>query len=185
MTKSELRKSAKTVRQEHASRLTAAQRCAAAVMLADRVEVHLGDAAVVAAYLPIGCEIDPLPLIERLVRRGMQIALPHVTGPRGLLRFLAWTPGDPLPAGPMGLRQPDAGATQVVPDTVLVPLLAFDARLHRLGYGAGHYDRALAALPDARRIGLAWHVQYVDVLPQDSWDVPLHAIATDRDWITT
>lgn len=153
-------------------------------MLADRVEGQLDGAGVVAAYLPIGSEIDTLPLIERLGRRGLALALPHVTGPRGMMRFLAWQPGDPLPTGPMGLRQPAASASEVVPDTILVPLLAFDAALNRLGYGAGHYDRALAALPLVRRIGLAWRVQRIESIPIETWDVPLHAVATEHDWIT-
>lgn len=184
MSKAELRRSAKAIRQTFVDGLSSAQRCAAAVVLADRVETRLDGAVVVAAYLPIGCEIDTVPLIDRLARRGVTLALPYVTGPRGMMRFLAWQPGDRLPAGPMGLRQPSAGAQDVVPDTVLVPLLAFDAVLHRLGYGAGHYDRALAAIPSARRIGLAWSIQRTERVPNEAWDVPLHAVATEQEWIT-
>jgi 5-formyltetrahydrofolate cyclo-ligase len=183
MTKARARSEAKDRRQAYVAALTPAERCVAAVMLAERVEAQLSDARIVAIYLPIGAEIDTLPLIERLERRGLAIALPHVTSRRAAMRFLAWTPGDPLPAGPMGLRQPAADAPELVPDLILTPLLAFDVRLHRLGYGAGFYDRAFEAIPQARRVGLAWSVQQVATIADDSWDVPLHAVATEKEWI--
>lgn len=183
MIKARLRSDAKDKRQAFVAALTPAERCAAAVLLAGRIDERLDDARCVAVYLPIGAEIDTLPVIDRLVRRDIAIALPHVTGRRSAMRFLRWAPGDPLPGGPMGLRQPAADAPELAPDLILTPLLAFDARLHRLGYGAGFYDRAFAAHPHARRVGLAWSVQQVAAIAEDSWDVPLHAVATEKDWI--
>ena len=183
MTKTELRATAKTRRTEHAATLSLAERHAAAIMLAACVEAHIGEARCVAAYLPIDSEIDSLPIIDRLAGRGVALALPRVASGREPMRFLRWVPGDPLVAGPFGLRQPEPSAQKVEPDVILTPMLAFDATLHRLGYGAGHYDRAFAALPDARRIGLAWASQCVEALPVDPWDVALHAIATETDWI--
>jgi 5-formyltetrahydrofolate cyclo-ligase len=183
MTKARLRSEAKDTRQAFVAALTPAERCVAAVLLAGRVEAQLGDARTVAVYLPIGSEIDTLPIIDRLVRRDLAIALPHVAGRKGAMRFLRWTPGDPLPGGPMGLRQPAVDAPELVPDLILTPLLAFDARLHRLGYGAGFYDRAFVAHPHARRVGLAWSVQQVAAIADESWDVALHAVATEKDWI--
>lgn len=164
--------------------MSVAERCAAAVVLAERIIAELDGARTVALYLPIGSEIDTLPLIDRLAARHVRIALPHVRGRRDTMRFLSWAPGDSLPGGPMGLRQPDADAPEVSPDLILTPLLAFDAALNRLGYGAGHYDRAFAAHKDARRVGIAWNLQWVDALPVDSWDVPLHAVATEANWMT-
>lgn len=184
MSKSKAREEAKARRQSFVAALTVPERCAAAVLLASRVADQLGDVRVVAVYLPIGCEIDTLPIIDRLAQRNVTIALPHVTGRRGLMRFLAWAPGEPLPAGPMGLRQPAAEARELIPDVILTPLLAFDRRLHRLGYGAGHYDRAFVAHPAARRIGLAWSVQRIDKIDDEAWDIPLHAVATERDYVT-
>ena len=55
--------------------------------------------------------------------------------------------------------------------------------MRRLGQGAGFYDRAFARLPAALRIGLAWSVQEVDILPADPWDAPLHAVVTEKEWI--
>lgn len=183
MTKNRARDLAKTKRAAFVAGLSSAECCAAAVMVAQHAEQQIGGAVCVSVYLPIGAEIDTLPLIDRLLRRGVKLALPHVTGRRGTMRFLAWSPGDPLPDGPMGLRQPAADAPELRPDVIFTPLLAFDARLHRLGYGAGHYDRAFVEHPDARRIGLAWSVQRVDAIADDSWDVPLHGIATEQGFI--
>ena len=95
------------------------------------------------------------------------------------IRFLQWEPGDPLVAGPFGLSQPD-GREEVAPDTILTPLIGFDARLNRLGQGAAHYDRAFARYPDAWRVGVAWSVQQVPAVPTDIWDVPLHAVITEE-----
>ena len=101
------------------------------------------------------------------------------------LRFLEWQHDAPLATGPFRLRQPDADAPERVPDLILTPLVAFDRTLARLGQGAGHYDRAFAAYPNAHRIGVAFSVQEVERLPVDPWDVPLHAIITEQEWITS
>ena len=138
----------------------------------------------VASYVPIGAEADPSPLARAAVEAGCAIVLPHVTGPKPPLRFLAWDTEAALVAGPFNLHQPADSADERRPDIILTPLVAFDAALNRLGQGAGHYDRAFAAFPDAWRIGIAWSVQQVPALPADPWDVPLHVIATEQDWIT-
>lgn len=182
--KAELRTRAKAVRTRIFADLSPAARCAAAFLLAERVEAMIDDSATVSAYLPIGSEIDTIPLLDRLARRGIRLALPHVPSRTGAMRFLSWSPGDRLPAGPMGIRQPDGAAAEVEPDVIVTPLLAFDARGNRLGYGAGHFDRAFARLPRARRIGVGWSGQRVDDVPVDAWDMPLHAVATDTDLVS-
>lgn len=145
---------------------------------------RLAAGTVVASYRPLGGEIDPAPLERAARAAGCRLALPHVTSRATPIRFVAWDAETPLTAGPFGLSQPHATAPEVTPEIVLVPLVAFDAAGRRLGQGAGHYDRALAALPHAWRLGLAWSVQQVDALPADPWDVPLHAIATEAGLVT-
>lgn len=139
--------------------------------------------SIVAGYHAIGSEIDPAPLLGLLFERGHTIALPHVTGANGAMRFLVWRPGSRLEAGPFGLHQPPADAPEVQADVIFAPLLGFDGALNRIGYGAGHYDRAFARLPGARRIGLAWSVQACERIPVDPWDIPLHAVITETSWI--
>ena len=154
------------------------------VVASDAFRRRLSPGLVVASYVPVGGEADPAPLARAATDAGCVMALPHVVDRETPLRFVAWEAERALTAGPFGLRQPAGTAPTLVPDIILTPLLGFDRRGHRLGQGAGHYDRAFAALPDAWRIGIAWSVQEVAALPFDPWDVPLHAIATEREWIT-
>jgi 5-formyltetrahydrofolate cyclo-ligase len=144
----------------------------------------LDGACVVASYVPIGSEADPSPLEQAALARGCRLALPHVIDRATPLRFLAWDRESPLTTGPFGLRQPAAHRDELTPDIVLTPLVAFDRALNRIGQGAGHYDRALAAFPLSRRIGIAWSVQEIIAITPDPWDAPLHAIATECEWIT-
>ncbi|UZK70982.1 5-formyltetrahydrofolate cyclo-ligase [Sphingomonas sp. S1-29] len=141
---------------------------------------RLTPGAIVASYIPLGSEADPAALIDAALAHGCTLALPHVIDRANPMRFLEWHPATPLEPGIFGLRQPPATARDVAPDIVLVPLVAFDPTLHRLGQGAGYYDRALAGLPDAWRLGIAWSVQQVPQVPVDPWDVPLHGVVTER-----
>jgi 5-formyltetrahydrofolate cyclo-ligase len=135
--------------------------------------------SVVATYMPVGSEADPAMLAFAAAERGCTLALPHVTDRASPIRFLAWQDDTPLADGPFGLRQP-VGGPEVAPDVILTPLVGFDARLNRLGQGAAHYDRAFARYPDAWRVGVAWSVQQVPVVPTDIWDVPLQAVITEE-----
>lgn len=138
----------------------------------------------VAGYCAVGSEADPGTLLQGMAALGKTVALPFVERPSVPMRFLAWRPGDPLRPGPFGLMQPDrATAPEIAPDLFLAPLLGFDRRLHRLGQGAAYYDRAFARYPDAMRVGIAWSTQEIDMVPDDPWDVPLHAVLTEREWI--
>jgi 5-formyltetrahydrofolate cyclo-ligase len=139
----------------------------------------------VTSYVPVGSEADPTMLARAAAEAGCVIALPHVTVRSEPMRFLEWETEAALEAGPFGLSQPSADAAELRPDIILTPLLAFDAKLDRLGQGAGYYDRAFARFPDALRVGVAWSMQQVEDLPVDRWDVPLHAVITEQGWIST
>lgn len=180
-TKADLRATMREGRAAFVASLSLAERCAAAARVAETILPLLDDAATVALYLPIGAEVDVLPLIAALEARGTKLALPFYGGLQVSPRFLAWAPGGALVSGPMGLRQPDpAVAAEARPDAFIVPLLAFDHSRARLGYGAGYYDRAFAAHPQARRIGVAWACQQLPAVPVDNWDMPLHAVVTEE-----
>ncbi|SFS00215.1 5-formyltetrahydrofolate cyclo-ligase [Sphingomonas jatrophae] len=150
------------------------------LQLAEHAAPLIGQARIVAAYLSTPFEPDPMPILLRALDRGAGLALPRVTGPDAPMTFHEWLPGDPLEEGPFRIDQPLATAERVTPDLILAPLVGFDARLNRLGQGAGYYDRAFAAAPDARRIGIAWSAQQADAIPADAHDVPLHAVVTER-----
>lgn len=139
---------------------------------------------VVAAYVPIGSEADPAPLVAAARSAGCRITLPFVVDRTTPLVFVPWNDDDALIDGPFRLRQPRLGEVRLAPDLVLTPLVAFDRALNRVGQGAGHYDRAFAEYPHATRIGVAWSVQEVAKIEPDTWDAPLHAIVTEQEWIT-
>jgi 5-formyltetrahydrofolate cyclo-ligase len=179
--KQELRALLKVRRATYVSALSLSERQGAAILLKEQALKHLGDATSAAVYWPIGSEIDTLPLLETLAVRGVRTALPHLTGRMDIPRFLQWSPGDALIPGVFDLRQPDVTADDVEPDVIFAPLLGFDTARHRIGYGAGCYDRLFARFPAARRIGIAWDIQRVKDVPTDPWDIPLHAIATEQD----
>ena len=132
----------------------------------------------VAGFWPLAGEIDIRPLLLALAGRGHPIVLP-VTPARGNpLSFRHWRPGDVLVRERFGTVRPLG--EPMVPDLLLVPLLAFDARGRRLGYGGGFYDRTLAGLPGRVAIGCAFAVQRVDCVAADVHDMPLQAVATER-----
>lgn len=134
--------------------------------------------AVVGGYWGLGSEVDVGGLMLALVGRGHLVGLP-VTPARGLeLTFRRWRPGVRMVSGRFGTVWPEGEA--VVPDVLLVPLLGFDARCNRLGYGGGYYDRTIAGLPGVRTIGCAFSVQQVDAVPVLPHDAPLDAVATER-----
>lgn len=144
------------------------------------------DGLAVAGYWPMGDELDPRPLMRRLQAAGCRLALPVVTAPGQKLDFRAFAFGDVLEPGPHGTVHPAAGAAPVVPQALLVPLLAFDRQCFRLGYGGGYYDRTLESLrasAQVRTIGLAFAAQQVEAVPRDGHDQRLDAIATETGLI--
>ena len=137
----------------------------------------------VSAYWPIGSEIDPFPLIRRLKNEGdADICLPRVEED-GSMTFRAWAPGNALEDRPFGLQEPPADTPSVTPTLVLTPLLGFDRNGNRLGYGKGHYDRALARLRSEGRVfvcGLAFFGQELEEVPAEPHDIPLDWLMTER-----
>jgi 5-formyltetrahydrofolate cyclo-ligase len=143
----------------------------------------LGDrpSGVVSGYYPMAGELWPLGLMGALRSKGHSLALPVMQGKADPLLFRAWTPGDTLIAGVWGIRQPAPEQPEVLPDIVLVPLLAFDAQGYRLGYGGGYYDRTLRHLRGLKPIlavGLALDELEVDAVPHLDYDERL-------DWVLT
>jgi 5-formyltetrahydrofolate cyclo-ligase len=138
-----------------------------------------------AAYWPIRGEADPLPLLAQLAAAGLTTALPVVSRSGKPLIFRQWRPGDPLVAGPMGLREPPADSPPTHPDLLFVPLAAFDRGGHRVGYGAGYYDATLAELAANRplAVGLAFSTQEAESVPAEAHDYPLAFVITERETI--
>ena len=128
-------------------------------------------------------EFDPRPLMARLDEAGHSLALPVVVGNDQPLIFRAWKPGDLLVEGGFKVQVPPDTSPEVLPDVILVPLLAFDAEGYRLGYGGGFYDRTLSKAMLERQVvavGLAFAAQGTETLPREDHDQKLNWIITEQ-----
>ena len=142
--------------------------------------------AVVSAFHPIRQEPDALALLGALDAAGFSTALPVVAGHKTHLTFRLWRPGDATAPGAMAIREPLASAPAVEPDLLFVPLACFDRRGHRIGYGAGFYDRTLERLRAHKRIhavGVAYGVCEVAAVPYEAHDQTLDSIVTEQETI--
>ena len=153
--------------------------------LAARVEAHLAALLLplapqtLAFCAPVRGEFDVQPLASRLLECGWQAAMPVVVATDAPMTFRRWTPSCAMDHDRYGIPIPRAGET-IVPDIVLLPLLAFDPQGFRLGYGGGYFDRTLAVMvPRPRAIGVGFELGHVpDIRPQ-THDIRLDAIVTE------
>ncbi len=147
----------------------------------------------VAGYMPIRTEIDPLPAMAEAAAYG-PVGVPVIRGDGQPLVFSAWEPETEMVNGPFGAQVP-AVETLIVPEIVVVPLVAFDRTGNRLGYGGGFYDRTLEKLRDAQptfAVGFAFAAQEAPAgasvadggLPMEPTDQPLDLIITEKEVIT-
>lgn len=137
---------------------------------------HAGKA--LAGYMPIRSEVDPTPVMARW---DGDVAVPVIVAADAPLVFHRWTPGAAMVPGPFGAAVP-ARADPVVPQVVIVPLVAFDRAGGRLGYGGGFYDRTLAQLRaggDVHAVGVAFAAQEDPCLVQEPTDARLDAVVTE------
>ncbi len=151
---------------------------------ADRLKTVLAahGKAVLAGYMPMRTEIDCLPA---MAAHPGPVGVPVILGSGRPLEFRRWTPEARMVAGVFGALVPE-DAEPVVPEVLIVPLLAFDRRGYRLGYGGGFYDRTLEGLR-ARglvvAIGFAFAAQEVDEVPIEPTDQVLDLIVTESSVI--
>ncbi len=180
--KAALRVRLRGVRRRLAAEIPDASARAAARLPLERLPPY----AVFALYHAAGSEMDPRPLMSRLAGDDARAALPATTIREAAMGFRLWDPEMVLEPDAFGIPAPPPFAPAVAPDLVIAPLLGFDRRGGRLGQGAGHYDRALAALRAAKPvfvIGLAFSGQEIAELPAESHDQRLDAILTETDYI--
>ncbi len=139
--------------------------------------------AVIGGFWPIQSEIDPRPLMAALELQGHQLALPCTPRQGKPLTFRDWHVGEKLKAGPHNTREPYPEKTEVFPDLVFVPMLAFTSAGERLGYGGGFYDRTLEKLRQKKQVyacGVAYSAQEAASLPTEAHDAPLDGMLTEK-----
>jgi 5-formyltetrahydrofolate cyclo-ligase len=144
--------------------------------------LNLPAGTIVSGFMPIRSEVDLRPLMEALRDKGARICLPVMVD-RETIIFREFTKNAELVKSGFGTSGPDAQAAVLDPNLLLVPLSAFDASGHRIGYGAGHYDRAIARLHakglNPTLIGIAFDCQEVPSVPAEAHDVALDAVLSE------
>lgn len=137
---------------------------------------------IISGFLPIRSEVDLRPLLGLLRDKGARLCLPVVLDKQTIV-FREFRADVPLVPTGFGTSGPGPDASVLDPEILLVPLAAFDAKGHRVGYGAGHYDRAIAKLHakalNPVLIGIAFDCQEVPSVPAEQHDVALHAVLTE------
>ncbi|BDG04812.1 5-formyltetrahydrofolate cyclo-ligase [Anaeromyxobacter oryzae] len=170
------------------ARLSQEERSEKSHAIAERVDriAAVRDARTVALYAPLGTEVDSTELARRIGARGGRVVYPRsVVGERRLV-FCRCDPAE-LVRGPLGAREPPAGAPEVAlaeVDCVVMPGVAFSLDGLRLGRGGGYYDATLWAMPGSARVGVAFDVQVVPSLPREPHDAPLDALVTESRALT-
>jgi 5-formyltetrahydrofolate cyclo-ligase len=136
--------------------------------------------AKVAFCWPIKGEYDARHLAKLLRDRGSVTALPVVVAPKTPLIFREWHPGVELSTGALDIPYP-ANSAEVVPDVVLLPMNGWDQQGYRLGYGAGFFDRTLAAMQKRPIVvGVTYELARMDTIHPQSWDIPADYVVTER-----
>lgn len=142
--------------------------------------------SIVAGYVPFRGEVDIVPAMQSLAGHGHSLCLPVIEAADMPLYFRRWRPDEALEMGRYGIAIPPPGAPVFRPDVLLVPFVAFDRRGHRLGYGAGYYDRTITRLREEKQvlaIGVGYASQEVAAIPNSLLDERLDLVVTDKDVI--
>lgn len=174
---------------EHRNALPLAYRRHCSERIADKLldVIQRRGVRCVSLYFPIGSEVDVLPVADRLLAQGIAVALPCVRSDCGLDLRLVENLADCKPVGALNIPEPIPEQCPLLApddlDMAVVPGVAWDIDGYRIGYGKGCYDRLLAALP-ARvlRVGVAYDEQVVRAVPRQSFDQPVHELATAKEW---
>jgi len=139
---------------------------------------------IIGGYYPVNFEIDDLALLRKFKKNKFNISLP-VTKKNFQMDFYAWSFSELLKINRYGIPEPET-KNIVYPDILLIPLVAFDKNLNRLGYGGGYYDRLIKKLSKKKniiKIGLAFSIQEIDKVPINVYDQKLDYIVTNKNII--
>ena len=139
----------------------------------------------IAGYYPSDFEVNVLDFLSQANKKNFKIALPVIKKNYKMV-FKYWLPSEPLYVNNYGILEPKKQNITLKPDVILVPLVAFDRNLNRIGYGKGYYDRALRQLSVKKKIltiGIAFSFQECSFIPKNRYDYNLDCILTNRNLI--
>jgi len=136
---------------------------------------------IVGGYYPFNYEINTIDILKRFEKFNFKISLPKIKK-NSQMDFFLWTTKSPLSINKYGIPEPISNKV-VYPSILLVPLVAFDRHLNRVGYGGGFYDRYIKKLKKTKKIitiGLAFSFQKVKLVPTNKYDIKLDFIITNK-----
>ena len=139
----------------------------------------------IAGYYPSNFEVNILDLLSQACKKNFKVGFPVIKKDYKI-DFKCWIPNEPLYVNKYGILEPKKQNITFKPDIILVPLVAFDRNLNRIGYGKGYYDRALKQLSSNKKIltiGMAFSFQEASIIPTNQYDYNLDCILTDRNLI--
>jgi len=142
----------------------------------------------IAGYYPANNEVNVLKFLEKATKKNYKIGLPVIKSSNDM-SFKKWNFRDPLEINKFGILEPSKSNHEIVPDLVMVPLLAFDSHLNRIGYGKGYYDKSLKKINKIKKkaifLGIAYSFQKCKAVPTNKHDFKLDYIFTERGIISS
>ena len=136
----------------------------------------------IGGYYPSNYEIDDLDILDLLEKKNLKVSLPIIKKDNQM-NFYSWSRNDPLKINKFGIPEPVTSKI-FYPDILLVPLVAYDVSLNRLGYGGGYYDRYIEKIEKVKKvvkIGLAFSFQKISSIPINQYDKKLDFIVTEKE----
>ena len=136
----------------------------------------------IGGYYPSNYEIDDLNILDLLEKKNFKVSLPIIKKDNQM-NFYSWSRNDPLKINKFGIPEP-VSSKIFYPDILLVPLVAYDSSLNRLGYGGGYYDRYIEKIEKIKKvikIGLAFSFQKISSIPINQYDKKLDFIVTEKE----
>lgn len=161
-----------------AARAARSEKVAASVMALPEWRAAKG----VAAYVAMGGETDPAPLVAAAHAAGKRVFYPCIDMETNEMNLRVYAPGDELEESGYGFLQPSGASAAVADDDVdfvIIPAVAVDERGYRVGYGRGYYDRFLPRVSKAFRVTIGFDFQLLAELPNTPGDERAHAVVTD------
>jgi 5-formyltetrahydrofolate cyclo-ligase len=137
---------------------------------------------IIGGYYPSNYEIDDLDILDLLEKKNFKVSLPIIKKDNQM-NFQSWSRNDPLKINKFGIPEP-VSSKIFYPDILLVPLVAYDSSLNRLGYGGGYYDRYIEKIEKIKKvtkIGLAFSFQKISSIPINQYDKKLDFIVTEKE----
>jgi len=135
----------------------------------------------IGGYYPVNYEVDDLNILKKFKEKNYKISLPVIKKNYGM-DYYEWFFDSPLNINRYGIPEPSS-TNIIYPDVILIPLVAFDKNLNRLGYGGGYYDRLIEKLSKKKKIlkiGLGLSIQKINKIPVTKYDKKLDHIITEK-----